>query len=108
MSDESLKEYTKNVMLQDAIISIFMTYIQSFGIEDEFSDERFEKLTKKFSGMYHEYVTATFEDLDIQTFNKNGINYIGVDELMLKIAGIISSKLAAEILLLEMIGKLKE
>lgn len=108
MTENSIKEYTKNVLINDAIIAIFMTYLKSFNIEEEFTDERLDKVITKFNSMYHDYVTATFEDLDIQTFEVEGTNFIGVDELMLKIAGIISSKLASEILLLEMIGKLKE
>jgi len=108
MGDESLKEYAKNLLIQDAIIAIFMTYLKLFNIEDNFSDERLDRVINKFTDMYHDYVTASFEDLDIQTLNLNGINYIGVDELMLKVAGVMSSKLAVEILLLEMIGKLKE
>lgn len=108
MNQESLKDYTKSVLIQDAIISIFITYLKSFHMEDEFTDERLDKVINKFTSMYHEYVTATFEDLDIQTFKIDGVNYIGVDELMLKIAGIIASKLASEILLLEIIGKLKD
>jgi hypothetical protein len=108
MADESLKEFTKSILLKDAIAAIFMTYLKSFQLEGIFSDDVFEKLTEKFDGMYHDYVAATFVDLDIQTFEKDGINYIGVDELMLKIAGLISSKLAAEILLLEVVGNLKD
>lgn len=108
MSDESLKDFTKSVLLRDAIAAIFITYLKGFHLEDEFDDERFDKLTDKFDSMYHEYVTSTFEDMDIQTFQKDGIRFIGVDELMLKVAGIISSKLACEILLLELMGKLKE
>ena len=107
-TDQTLSDYTKSMLLKDAIAAIFMTYLKGFYLEDEFDEERFEKLTTKFSSMYHDYVAASFEDLDIQTFHKDGINYIGVDELMLKVAGIVSSKLAAEILLLEVIGKLQE
>jgi len=107
-ADQSLKEFTKNMLLRDAIAAIFVTYLKNFNLEDKFDEERFEKLTNKFDSMYHDYVAATFEDLDIQTFQKDGINYIGIDELMLKIAGVVSSKLAVEILLLELIGKLRE
>lgn len=108
MSSNSIKEYAKNVIIQDAIISIFLTYLKTFDIEDDFSKERLDKIIDKFTGMYQDYVTATFRDLDIQTFEIDKINYIGVDELMLKIAGLTASKLAVEILLLEMLDKLKD
>ncbi len=108
MSSGGLKEYTKNVLINDAIIAIFITYLKSFNIEEGFTDECLDKVVNKFTSIYHDYVTSTFEDLDIQTFKINDVNYIGIDELMIKVAGIIASKLAAEILLLEMIGKLKD
>lgn len=104
--DESITEYTKNVILQDAIVEIFRTYLKSFQIENRVPRERLDILVEKFNDTYHEYITGTFEDLDIQTLELDGVTYIGVEELMIKIAGIISSKLAAEILLLEMCEKL--
>jgi len=106
MSEESIKEYAKNVILQDAIVEIFRTYLKSFQIEDRVPRERLDLLIKKFNDTYHEYVTGTFEDLNIQTLQIDEVTYIGVEELMIKIAGIISSKLAAELLLLEMCEKL--
>ncbi len=106
MSEESIKEYTKNVLLQDAIVEIFRTYLKSFQIENMVSVERLDLLIDKFNDTYHEYIMGTFEDLDIQTLDIDGVTYIGVEELMIKIAGIISSKLAAEILLLEICEKL--
>jgi hypothetical protein len=108
MTQNNLKEYAKGVIIQDAIISIFLTYLKTFDIEDDFSKERLDKIIGRFTDMYHGYVAATFEDLDIQTFTIGEINYIGVDELMLKIAGLTASKLAVEVLLLEMLGKLKD
>jgi hypothetical protein len=106
MGEKSIKEYAKNVILQDAIVEIFRIYLKSFQIEDRVPRERLDLLIKKFNDTYHEYVTGTFEDLNIQTLQIDEVTYIGVEELMIKIAGIISSKLAAELLLLEMCEKL--
>ena len=33
MSDESLKDFTKSVLLRDAIAAIFITYLKGFHLE---------------------------------------------------------------------------
>ena len=102
---DGLLDYSRGIILKDAVISIFKSYIKAYSIETEITDEMFDYMVEKFIEVYQTYVIHTFEDLDIRTVEVNNIKYLGVDELMHKVSGLAASKLAAEILLLGFILK---
>ncbi len=105
--EESIQKFSKGVAVQDAIVNIFRTYLQTFHLDVEISDDRFDLLIDKFTERYQVYIIKSFEDLDIQVQQVSQTEYILVGELMLKVAGLLASKLAAELLLLEVTGKLE-
>lgn len=104
--EESIKEFTKSVEIQDAIVNIFRRYLNTFDLEDIINPERFDALLDEFSKIYKSYIMKSFEDLDIQVSKLKQVEYVQTGELMLKVAGLLASKLAAELLLLETAGKL--
>lgn len=106
--EESIKQFSKGVLVQDAIINIFRTYLQTFHLDVEISDDRLDLLIDKFTERYQVYIIKSFEDLEIQVQQVSQTEYILVGELMLKVAGLLASKLAAELLLLEVTGKLDD
>lgn len=103
--DTSIAEYRKYVLIRDSISEIFNTYIEGYDLVTELLDEDIEKLTDIFEKEYKGYITDTFLELDIKTVEQNGVNYIAVNELMSKVAGITASKLAAELLMIELVNK---
>jgi len=101
--DTSISEYRKYVLIRDSIAEIFRTYIEGYKLE--LSDIEIEKLTDRFEKGYKQYIIDTFLELDIQTKEINGINHIVIDELMSKVAGVVASKLAAELLMIEIVNQ---
>ena len=100
--DTSISEYRKYVLIRDSIADIFKKYIEGCGLGNEWTTNEVEKLTDKFEKEYKQYTMDTFKALDIQTTKIDGVNYIVVNELMSKVAGITASKLAAELLMIEL------
>jgi len=103
--DTSILEYKKYLTIRDSISEIFKTYIEGYGLSDKLTNIEIEKLTDKFEKEYKQYVTDTFVKLDIQTVEIDGINRIVVDEFMSKVAGVVASKLAAELLMFELVSQ---
>jgi len=103
--DTSISEYNKYVIIRDTIAEIFKTYIEGYKLVDKFNNVEIEKLTNRFEKEYERYVTDTFEELDIQIEEINGVNHIVVHELISKVAGVVASKLAAELLMIELVNK---
>jgi hypothetical protein len=104
---ESIKDFTKSVILQDAIVNIFMMYLKLFSLEDIIEPDRLDVLIDRFEKTYHSYIITSFEQLDVQIIKMNQTEYILVGELMAKVTNLMASKLAAELLLLEVAGKLE-
>lgn len=103
--DTSISEYRKYVLVRDSIADIFKTYIEGYKIDDKLTTKDVEKLTDRFENEYKQYIMDTFVALDIQTTEKDGVSFIVVNELMSKIAGISASKLAAELLMIELVNQ---
>jgi len=103
--DTSITEYRKYMLIRDAIAELFRTYIEEYGLSKKLNGVEIEKFIDRFEKEYKRYVTDTFVELDIQTIEVDGINTIMVNELMTKIAGIVSSKLAIELLMFEIVNK---
>jgi len=103
--DTSISEYRKYMMIKDSIAEIFQTYIIGYGLSDKLSSKDVERLADRFEKKYKDYVMDTFIELDIRTKEVGATNYIMVDELMSKVAGVIASKLAAEILMIEIVNQ---
>ena len=106
MSDESILKYSNDVLLKDTIAIIFKTHMKAYGIED-FTDNDLEYIVNRFSSIYKNYIIDSFKELDIQTVYINGKNYVEIQELMSNVSNILASKLAIEILLLELKSKAK-
>jgi hypothetical protein len=103
--DTSISDYIKYVSIKDSIAEIFRTYIEGYGLGEKINNEEIELMTDRFEKEYQKYVMDTFLELDIQTKEINGTTFIVVDELMTKVAGVIASKLAAELLMIELINR---
>jgi hypothetical protein len=103
--DTSISEYRKYMLIRDSIAEIFKGYIEGYELSDKFSNVEIKKLTDRFEKEYKQYVMDTFIALDIQTREIDGVNHIVVKELMSKVAGVVSSKLAAELLMIEIVNK---
>jgi phage tail tube protein FII len=103
--DTSISEYRKYVLIKDSIAEIFKTYIEGYGLSGKLSNIEVEKLTDRFEKEYKQYIIDTFIELDIQVKEINGINYIVIDELMSKVAGVVASKLTAELLMIEIVNR---
>lgn len=101
--DTSISEYRKYMMVQDSIADMFQTYVDGYGLNDVLTPEDVEKLIAIFEEEYKQYVMDIFVALDIQTKEKNGVKLIVAEELMSKIAGVASAKLAAELLLIKIV-----
>jgi phage tail tube protein FII len=102
--DTSISEYRKYVVIRDSISEIFATYIDGYGLADKLNSKEIERLTNKFEQKYKKYIMDTFVELDIQITEMNGTNVIIIDELMVKVAGVVASKLAAELLMIELVN----
>ena len=102
MTEESLLKYSRKILVRDSILSIFKSYIKSYNLESEISEEDLDKMVDYFSKTYMDYIIRGFEGLDIQTLNNE---YVTTNELMTKVAGMLASKLAAEILMLDIVLK---
>lgn len=105
-NDDSILDYTRNVLVHDSIYDIFESYANSYGLIENgnISEEQIEHMVDQFQKMYHDYIEEMFKELDVQIVEVNDEEYIKVDELMLKIAGISAAKLAAEILIIEVLN----
>jgi hypothetical protein len=105
-NDDSILDYTRNVLVHDSIYDIFESYATSYGLIENgnISEEQIEHMVEEFQKMYHDYIEETFKELDIQIVEINDEEYIQIDELMLKVAGIAAAKLAAEILIIEVLN----
>jgi uncharacterized protein (DUF927 family) len=103
--DTSISEYRKYMLLKDSIAEIFKTYVVGYGLADKLDNEVIEQLGDRFEKEYKSYVMDTFIELDIKTEEHNGKNFLVVEELMTKVAGVIASKLAAEILMIELVNR---
>ncbi len=101
MPDESMLKYSNEMLIKDAIAFIFKTDIKAYKLENFVGDD-IEYLIKKFSNVYEDYIMDSFKKLDIQTVTIEGKNYILMSELMSKVASILASKLAIEIILAEL------
>ena len=101
----SISEYNKYVLIRDSITEIFKAYIEGYGLSDKINKIEIEKLINRFEKEYKQYVIDTFLELDIQTKEINGVNFIVIDELMAKVAGVVASKLAAELLMIELVNR---
>jgi len=82
---------------------MFKAYIEALHLE--VSDSRIDILVDKFFEVYQNYVMDAFEELDIQTCEIDGVNFITIEELMAKIVNIVASKLTVELLLVEVKNK---
>lgn len=102
--DTSISEYRKYVVIRDSISDIFSTYIDGYGLTDKLNSKEIERLTNRFEQKYKKYIMDTFVELDIQITEMNGTNVIIIDELMAKVAGVVASKLAAELLMIELVN----
>ena len=105
MTEESLLKYSRKILVHDSIVSIFKSYIKSFNLESTISEKDLERMVDYFSDTYMDYIVRGFEGLDIQTLTLDDATYIATAELMTKVAGMLASKLAAEILMLDIILK---
>ena len=103
--DTSIAEYRKYVLVRDSIAEIFKSYIEGYRLSDKLTSKEVEKLTDRFEKEYKQYIMDTFVALDIQTTEKDGVDFIVIDELMSKVAGVVASKLAAELLMIEIVNR---
>ena len=103
--DTSIAEYRKYVLVRDSIADIFKSYIEGYKLDDKLTSKEVEKLTNRFEKEYKQYIMDTFVALDIQTIEKDGVDFIVIDELMSKVAGVVASKLAAELLMIEIVNR---
>ena len=103
--DTSIAEYRKYVLVRDSIADIFKSYIEGYKLDDKLTSKEVEKLTNRFEIEYKQYIMDTFVALDIQTIEKDGVDFIVIDELMSKVAGVVASKLAAELLMIEIVNR---
>lgn len=105
-NDDSILDYTRNVLVHDSIYDIFESYARSYGLIEngKISEEQIEHMVDQFQKMYHDYIEEMFKELDVQIVEINDEEYIQVGELMTKIAGISAAKLAAEILIIEVLN----
>ncbi len=105
-NDDSILDYTRNVLVRDSIYDVFESYATSYGLIEngKISEDQIEHMVDEFQKMYHDYVEEMFKELDIQIVEMDDEEYIKVDELMLKVAGISAAKLAAEILIIEILN----
>lgn len=105
MTDESLLKYTRGLLMYDSVNTAFKAYLDV--IHYDITDEKMEKLVERYLKIYKDYIIRSFEELDIQTITKGKENFIMVDELMLKVTRIVSAKLVAELLLVELRKEIK-
>ena len=103
---ESMLKYSNDVLIKDAITAIFKTHLRAYELED-FTDDDVNYLVKRFSNIYKDYIIDSFKELDIQTITIEGKSYIMMEELMAKISNVLASKLAIEIILLELKSKVE-
>ncbi len=101
--DTSILEYRKYVLVRDSIADIFRTYVTGYKLDNKLTTQDIERLTDTFEKEYKQYVMDIFVALDIQTKEKDGVNVVVVEEFMAKVAGMASAKLAAELLMIELV-----
>ncbi len=108
MTEESLLKYSRKLLVHDSIISMFKSYIKSYSLGSKISEEDLHRMVSHFSEIYTDYITRSFEELDIQTLEVENAPRIVRNELMTKVAGMLASKLAVEILMLDIVLKYEE
>jgi len=106
MPNESMLKYSNDILIKDAITAILKTHLKAYDLEN-FIEDDINYLIKKFSNIYKDYIIDSFKELDIQIINVEGKNYIMMEELMTKVSNILASKLAIEIILLELKSKME-
>jgi len=99
-------KYSNEMLIKDIVALIFKTHIKAYALE-YFTDEDVDYLVKKFSNIYKDYIIDCFKELDIQTVNVEGKDYVPIEEIMIKVSNILASKLAIEIILLELKSKME-
>ncbi len=99
-------KYSNEILIKDVVALIFKTHIKAYQIED-FDADDIDYLVKKFSNIYKDYIIDCFKELDIQTIRVEGKSYVPIDEIMIKVSNVLASKLAIEIILLELKSKME-
>lgn len=105
MTEESLLKYSRDLLVYDAINTMFRSYLTA--IHYDLTDDILDKLIKKYLVMYMDYIVKSFEELNLQTTQIGGKSYIIAEELMTKITNIVAAKLVAELLLVELRKKIQ-
>lgn len=105
MTEESLLKYSRDLLVYDAINTMFRSYLTA--IHYDLTDDILDKLIKKYLVMYMDYIVQSFEELSLQTTQIGGKSYIIAEELMTKITNIVAAKLVAELLLVELRKKIQ-
>lgn len=105
MTEESLLKYSRDLLVYDAINTMFRSYLTA--IHYDLTDDILDKLIKKYLVMYMDYIVQSFEELNLQTTQIGGKSYIIAEELMTKITNIVAAKLVAELLLVELRKKIQ-
>lgn len=105
MVEDSLLKYTRGLLIYDSVNTMFKAYLDA--IHYDITEEEMEKLVERYLEIYKDYIMRSFEELDIQTITKGKENFIMVDELMIKVTKIVSAKLIAELLLVELRKEIK-
>lgn len=100
MADESLLKYSRNLLVYDAVHTMFKAYLAA--IHYDIPNERLEELIDKYLEMYNDYVIQSFEELDLKLVQTKEKKYMLIDELMVKVTNIVAAKLVAELLLVEL------
>lgn len=105
MTEESLLKYSRDLLVYDAINTMFRSYLTA--IHYDLTDDILDKLIKKYLVMYMDYIVQSFEELNLQTTQIGKKSYIIAEELMTKITNIVAAKLVAELLLVELRKKIQ-
>jgi hypothetical protein len=105
MAEESLLKYSRKILIKDSIINIFKSYINVYNLQTKISEKELDKMVDHFSDIYMDYIIRSFEELNIQIHDIDDAPYVAGNELMTKVAGMLASKLAAEILMLDIVLK---
>ncbi len=105
-NDDSILDYTRRMLVYDSIFDIFESYANAYGLieQEKISKEQIEHMVKRFEEMYQDYIAEMFKELDVQIIKVNGKDFIEIEELMTKVAGISAAKLAVEILIIEILN----
>jgi len=105
MTEEGLLKYSRDLLVYDAVHTMFKSYLTA--LHHDLPDEQLGKMIEKYLNMYMDYVVQSFEELDMKTIKYRNNNYIMIDELMTKVTNIVAAKLVAELLLVELRKEIK-